>query len=566
MSSSSPTNTNTCNTHSSSFDVLVVGAGMSGISAAYYLMKMCPNHSFAILEGRSSLGGTWDLFKYPGVRSDSDMHTLGFSFKPWTKEKTISDGASILKYLQDTASEFGIKNHIRFNHSVTAANWSNSELTWTVKASNNGKALAFTCKFLFMCSGYYSFKGGYKPNFPGENHFQGTVVHPQKWPKDLDYSNKKVVVIGSGATAVSLVPRMAKEAKHVTMLQRSPTYIVSWPSVDKIAKILHCILPDKIAHALVRKKNIMIFETQYKFARLCPQACRAALLWLTKQQIGPEESQKNFTPSYMPWEQRACLVPDGDLFQAIRSGGASVVTDTISSFTENGIELKSGSKLDADVIVTATGLQMVPVGGSDMKFAIDGKPLDFSSLLSYKGVAYSSVPNMAASYFSYVSKSWTLRAELTSQWVCKILNHMEAVGAQLCEPRLSLKDFSMTKHPFITGFTPGYMQRMMPKLPNQGDCFPWMRSEDYGTERKWLLVASCDDGAMTFFAGASADSSGEDNMPSAGGAAGCVGGVRERKGHRPLLLATCWRRIVKLLAAAAATAVLVDQVLLFPSN
>ena len=516
------------------------------MSAAYYLKEMCPNHSFAILEGRSNLGGTWDLFRYPGVRSDTDMHTLGFSFKPWTKEKTMSDGASILNYLQDTAREFDIKKHICFNHSVTAANWSSSESTWTVTANNSGSAISFTCKFLFMCSGYYSYKGGYKPKFPGEEQFQGSVVHPQKWPKDLDYSNKKVVVIGSGATAVTVVPSMAKTAEHVTMLQRSPTYVASWPSVDKVAKILFSVLPQSVAHLLARKKNSLVNEAHYKLATNFPQLYKSALLSWVEKEVGKEETQQNFTPSYLPWEQRACLVPDGDLFQAIRSGKASVVTDTISSFTENGIELKSGHTLDADIIVTATGLQMVPVGGSDMHFTIDGKPVDFSSLWSYKGVAYSGVPNMAASYFSYVSKSWTLRAELTSQWVCKILNHMEGVGAQVCEPRLSLKDLSMTKHPFVTGFTPGYMQRMMPKLPKQGDCFPWMRSEDYRTEHKWLLVAPCDDGAMTFFNGPSAVGSTSRSVQ----VPGC--GSTEKRTNASLFV--CQKRGVAMIVMGAAVA------------
>ena len=457
---------------------------------------MCPNHSFAILEGRSNLGGTWDLFKYPGVRSDTDMHTLGFSFKPWTKEKTMDNGASILKYLQDTAKEFDIKKHICFNHSVTAANWSSSERIWTVTANNNGKALAFTCKFLFMCSGYYNYKDGYKPNFPGEEQFQGTVVHPQKWPKDLDYSNKEVVVIGSGATAITLVPQLAKDAKHVTMLQRSPTYVLPWPSVDKIAKFLFAVLPTSLAYLLVRKKNIFMFELHRKVVGVWPKLYKSAVLLCTAKEIGKEEVQKNFTPSYMPWEQRLCLSPDGDIFKAIQSGKASVVTDSILSFTEDGILLKSGSKLKADIIVTATGLQMVSVGGDKMKFTINGKLVDFSSLLSYKGVAYSGVPNMAANYFSYVSKPWTLRAELTSQWVCRLLNHMESVGAQVCEPRDNRP--AMKRHPFITGFSSGYMQRAFSKLPKQGDRAPWKRSQCYNTERKWLLLDPCDDGVMTF--------------------------------------------------------------------
>ena len=547
MSSSPSTNTTSTTHNRDSFDVLVVGAGISGISAACYLKKMCPNHSFVILEGRSNLGGTWDLFRYPGVRSDTDMHTLGFSFKPWTKEKTMVDGASVLKYLQDTASEFDIKKHIYFNHSVTTANWSSSEAIWTVMASNNGKALTFTCKFLYMCSGHYNHKVGHKPTFPGEEQFQGTVVHPQKWPEGLDYSNKKVIVIGSGATAVTLVPWLAKEAKQVTMLQRSPAYIVSWPSFDRIAKILHSVLPYKTAHAVVRKKNIMVAEFYFKLAKLCPQAFRAALLWLETKEVGSEETQKNFTPSYMPWEQRLCLVPDGDFFEPIRSGKASVVTDTISTFTESGIELQSGSKLDADIIVTATGLQMVPVGGSDMKFAIDGKPIDFSSLWSYKGVAYSGVPNMAASYFSHVSKSYTIRAEMTSQWVCKILNHMESVGAQVCQPRLSLStELSMKKRPFITEITPGYMQRIMPKLAKQGDCFPWMRSEDYRTDHRWLFVAPCDDGAMTFFNGPSAVGSTSRSVQVSG-----CGGTGEKMNAS---LFVCQKRGVAMTVMGAAVA------------
>ena len=486
----------------------MVGAGISGISAAYYLQKHCPNHSFAILEGRSNLGGTWDLFRYPGVRSDTDMHTLGFSFKPWTKEKTIADGASILEYLEETAHEFGIHRHIRFNHQVIAASWSSKESMWTIKvedttttssSSTNGNPLVFTCKFLYMCSGYYSYKGGYKPDFPGKKMFQGTIIHPQEWPQDLDYSNKRVVIIGSGATAMTLVPSMAKTAEHVTMLQRSPTYVATWPSVDKVAKILFAVLPQSYAHFLARRKNLFINEVHYKLAMAFPLAYKSVLLSLVKKEVGKEEVHNNFTPSYLPWDQRACLIPDGDFFGAMRSGKASVVTDTIFSFTETGINLASGSSLKADIVVTATGLQMVNVGGSNMKFTIDGKHVDFSSLWSYKGVAYSGIPNMAASYFSYVSKSWSLRAELTSQWVCKILNHMESAGAQVCEPRLCEEQhFAMTKHPFITSFSPGYMKCMMPRLPKQGNCVPWMRSEDYRTERKWLLGDSCEDSAMTF--------------------------------------------------------------------
>ena len=363
-----------------------------------------------------------------------------------------------------------------------------------------------------MCSGYFDYKGGHRPNFQGEENFKGDIIHPQEWPEDFDCQNKKVVVIGSGATAVTLVPSLAHDANHVTMLQRSATYVSSWPSVDRVAKLMFLLLPARLAHYLARIKNTLVMEMHYKLAMRWPKLYKRALLCHLRRELGGKMVQSCFNPSYSPWEQRVCLVPDGDFFEAIRSGKASVVTDTISSFTENGVELNSGSKLEADIVVTATGLQMVSVGGSDMEFTIDGKPIDFSSLWSYKGVAYSGVPNLAANYFSYVSKSWTLRAELTSQWVCKLLNHMEGVGAQVCEPSLHLVErSSMAQHPFITGFSPGYMQRMMPKLPKQGNCAPWVRSECYRTECKWLLTDPCDDGTMIFFKGATAATNGSRN-------------------------------------------------------
>ena len=489
-----------CSTPSRKFDVLVVGAGISGISAAYYLQKMCPNHSFAILEGRGNLGGTWDLFQYPGVRSDTDMHTLGFSFRPWTKGNTMASGPTILHYLKDTVNKFGIMEHIHFDHSVSAANWSDQENAWTVTASNKGRATTFTSRFLFMCSGYYSYNGGHRPTFPGEEKFQGTIVHPQEWPQDLDYRNKKVVVIGSGATAITLVPNLAKSAKYVTMLQRSPTYVVPWPSIDNIAKFLFAVFPASLAYLLVRKKNIFIAELHRKVACVFPQLYKLALLSCTMKEVGREEVRKNFTPSYLPWKQRVCLSPDGDLFKSIVSKKASVVTDHVSSFTEDAILLKSGTKVEADIVVAATGLHMVSPGGENMKFTINGNLVDFSSLLSYKGVAYSGVPNMAASYFSYVSKSWTLRAELTSQWVCRLLNHMESAGAQVCEPSLfsSAGQPVTTRCPFMTDFSPGYMQRAASKLPKQGNNAPWIRSQCYRTECNWLLLDPCDDGVMTF--------------------------------------------------------------------
>jgi len=490
------------------FDVLVVGAGISGISAAYYLQKMCPNHSFAILEGRSNLGGTWDLFRYPGVRSDSDMATYAFSFRPWKHAKAVADGESILEYLEDTVSEFGIRRHIRFNHQVTAASWSSKGSMWTVRvqvkqsksSSRNDNHLVFTCKFLYMCTGYYSYKGGYKPHFPGEETFQGTIVHPQEWPEGLDYSNTKVVVIGSGATALTLVPSMAKTAEHVTMLQRSPTYVASLPSVDKVAKFLLSVFPGRVASFLVRQKNMLISAISYNLAMAMPNLYQSVLLAGVKNEVGTEELQANFLPSYLPWKQRLCLVLDGDFFEAIRSRKASVVTDTVSSFTEAGVTLGSGSHIEADIVVTATGLQTGLFGGGDIKFVVDGRPVDFSRTWSYRGVAFSGVPNMAASYFSYVNKSWTLRADLTSQWVCKLLNHKAATRAKVCKAMLRPQDFSMTQRPEVPpGFNPGYINRTLHTMPKLGDHEPWVRSHSYMRDCKVLLNDSFNDGVMHFF-------------------------------------------------------------------
>ena len=478
-------------------DVVVVGAGISGIGAAYHLQHQCPDRSFVMLEGRPDIGGTWDLFRYPGVRSDSDMHTLGYSFKPWKADKAIADGPSILAYLRETVAEHDIERHIRFNHHVDTAEWSSDDARWTVTATrtDTGETVTYTCSFLFMCSGYYSYTGGYTPEFPGIERFDGEVVHPQKWPEDLDYHGKRVLVIGSGATAMTLVPAMAADAGHVTMLQRSPTYVVSRPDKDVVANALRKLLPDKAAYAITRQKNIRLGEFFYKQTRTKPDKIKKKLLDLTRKELDPKLVDEHFTPEYNPWDQRLCLIPNSDLYESINSGKASVVTDHIETFTETGIQLQSGEHLDADIIVTATGLQLVTVG--EMDFTIDGEPLDFAQTWTYKGVAYSGVPNMASS-FGYINASWTLRSDMICEFVCRLLNHMRATGTDRCTPRLRPSDHDMTQRPFIDDFSANYMQRVMPMLPKQGDREPWVNTQSYSADRKLIAKAPIDDGVMQF--------------------------------------------------------------------
>jgi len=482
-------------------DVLVVGAGISGIGAAYHLQNQCADRSFLMLEGRPDIGGTWDLFRYPGVRSDSDMHTLGYSFKPWTADRAIADGPSIMAYLRETVAEYDIEQHIRFNHHVDAAAWSSDEARWTVTATRTdpdtdaAETVTYSCSFLFMCSGYYSYKGGYTPEFPGIDRFAGDVIHPQKWPEDLDYAGKNVVVIGSGATAMTLVPAMAGTAAHVTMLQRSPTYVVSRPDKDVVANTLRKVLPDKAAYAITRQKNIKLGELFYKQTRTNPEKVKQKLLKMSRKELDPKIVDEHFTPEYNPWDQRLCLIPNSDLYNAINAGQASVVTDQIDTFTETGIQLESGEHLEADVIITATGLQLVTVG--EMDFTIDGEPLDFSATWTYKGVAYSDVPNMASS-FGFINASWTLRSDMICEFVCRLLNHMRATGTDQCTPRLRASDENMPPRPFIDDFSAGYMQRMMPMLPKQGDREPWLNTQSYSADRKLIAKAPIDDGVMQF--------------------------------------------------------------------
>jgi cation diffusion facilitator CzcD-associated flavoprotein CzcO len=479
-------------------DVVVVGAGLSGIGAGYHLQTMSPDRSYVILEGRESLGGTWDLFKYPGVRSDSDMHTLGFSFKPWTEAKSIADGPSILKYLKQTVSQFGIDKHIRYGQLVTKAQWSTDDAQWTVTSTNKatGATNTYTCSFLFMCSGYYSYKKGHTPEFTGRERFKGTIVHPQEWPTDLDYAGKRVVVIGSGATAVTIVPSMADKAAHVTMLQRSPTYMVSRPDHDVLANRMRKVLPPKMAYNLTRFKNTWRQQLVYNKTRTNPNKVKQLLLGGIQLELGAEyDIAKHFTPNYNPWDQRLCLVPNGDFFKSMREGKASVVTDHIASFTETGIQLASGEHLDADIIVTATGLELVTLG--EMDFFVDGNQVDFAKTWTYKGFAYSDIPNMAST-FGYINASWTLRSDLTAEYVCRLLNHMRKKGVAQCTPRLREQDRNMKERPWIDGFSSGYMQRMMHRMPRQGDHEPWINPQNYRRDKKMFKHSPIDDGVMQF--------------------------------------------------------------------
>ena len=478
-------------------DVLVVGAGISGIGAGYHLQQECPRRSYLILEGRADLGGTWDLFRYPGVRSDSDMHTLGYRFKPWTADKAIADGPSILEYLRETVQEHGIDRHIRFDHHVSRASWSTAEGRWTVEAerTDTGERVEYTCNFLFMCSGYYSYRAGHSPDFPGRERFTGPVIHPQDWPEHLDYTGQRVVVIGSGATAMTLVPAMAEHAGHVTMLQRSPTYVVSRPDVDRLANGLRRVLPERAAYALTRAKNIAFQQWIYHQTRVAPDKVKERLLDMVRKELPGFDVETHFTPSYDPWDQRLCLVPNSDLFKAIREGRASVVTDQIETFTEKGILLASGEELEADIIVTATGLELVTLG--EMDFVVDGEPLDFSQTWTYKGLAYSDVPNLVSS-FGYINASWTLRADLTCEFVCRLLNHMEETGTVQVTPRLRAFDHSMPERPWIDDFSAGYMRRMMHKFPRQGDRPPWINPQNYRADRKLVLKDPLEDGVLQF--------------------------------------------------------------------
>lgn len=476
------------------FDVLIVGAGLSGIGAAYHLQAQCPGMSYTILEGRPDIGGTWDLFRYPGVRSDSDMYTLGYSFRPWTAPKAIADGPSILEYVRDTARTYGIDKKIRFNLHVRRAFWSTPDAEWTVEAerADSGDLVRFRCGFLFMCSGYYDYAKGYTPEFPGADRFAGRIVHPQKWTPDIDYDGKKVVVIGSGATAVTLVPEMAKRAAHVTMLQRSPTYVVSAPEQDKFANALRKYLSGKAAYAVTRWKNVLLGMLFFWFCRHYPARAKALLVGGVKAALGPDYPvERDFSPSYNPWDQRVCLVPDGDLFESIKTQRASVVTDQIESFTETGIRLRSGATLDADLIVTATGLNLQVL--SDLQITVDGTRMDLAETMAYKGMMFSGIPNLALS-MGYTNASWTLKCDLTCGYVTRLLNHMAKHGYTQCCPRAGA---DLPKEPMLD-FSSGYVQRSIAKFPKQSTKAPWRLYQNYVLDIFTLGYGALEDGVMEF--------------------------------------------------------------------
>ena len=475
------------------FDVVVVGAGISGVGMAYHLGKRCPERTHVVLEGRERMGGTWDLFRYPGIRSDSDMHTLGFAFQPWKQAKAIADGPSIRAYVEETAVEHGIDKRIRYRTHVKRACWSSVDARWTVEATGpDGAPVAYTCNFLCMCSGYYNYAKGHLPDFPGADRFGGRLIHPQRWPEDLDYAGKRVVVIGSGATAVTLVPELAKTASHVTMLQRSPTYVVSRPAEDAVANWLRRRLPHKLAYGMTRWKNVLFGMYFFRLARRKPEKVKARILGWVRDHLGPDyDIQTHFTPSYNPWDQRLCLVPDADLFDAIKAGRASVATDTIRTFTPTGVELSSGKVLDADVVVAATGLELQLLSG--VEFRIDGRVRDLSKSLNYKGCMFSDVPNLAY-VFGYTNASWTLKADLTATYVCRLLNTMKKRGLRQATPFND--DPGVTEQPFLD-FTSGYVQRAIDHLPKQGSKKPWRVNQNYLADLAALKFGSVDD-AMRF--------------------------------------------------------------------
>ena len=475
-------------------DVIVVGAGLSGIGGACHLKMYSPNKSFLILEGRDAIGGTWDLFRYPGVRSDSDMYTLGYRFRPWREAKAIADGPAILNYIRDTAAEFGVDKAIRYNHRVRHASWSSQEARWTVEVETGpDKTLVqLTCAFLYLCTGYYDYESGYTPEWPGVARFHGTIVHPQKWPNDLDYTGKRIVVIGSGATAITLVPAMAQRAAHVTMLQRSPSYIVTRPAEDKIANWFRRSLPDRAAYVLARWKNVLTATFFYDLARRRPQLFKWMVAKGVRKQLGEKYDSKHFTPPYNPWDQRLCFAPDADLFTAIRDGRVSVVTDQIETFTEDGLLLKSGEHIDADIIVTATGLVLRLFSG--MQLVVDNTPVEMPKTLVYKGMMFSDIPNLAFAV-GYTNASWTLKCDLTAEYVCRLLNYMDHHGYASCTPRVN--DADIEEEPVID-FNSGYVLRALHTLPRQGSKTPWRLHQNYMKDLRMMRYGRVDDGTMEF--------------------------------------------------------------------
>jgi cation diffusion facilitator CzcD-associated flavoprotein CzcO len=477
-------------------DVLVIGAGLSGIGAACHLQVECPDKTYAVLESRGAIGGTWDLFRYPGIRSDSDMFTLGYSFRPWTGAKAIADGAAIREYVQETAREYGVEEKIRFHHQVLSADWSSTEGRWTVTArrTDTGETVQLTCSWLSVCSGYYRYDEGFRPEFPGEERFGGALIHPQHWPEDFDGTGKRIVVIGSGATAVTLVPNLAADAAHVTMLQRTPSYVLSLPGKDPLAELLRTRLPAKVAYPIVRWKNVLTSTALFQASRRWPGGVRKLIRRLTEKQL-PEgfDVDTHFNPPYDPWDQRLCLVPDGDLFRTLREGRASMVTDRIATFTETGIQLESGAHLDADVVISATGLNLLAMGG--MQLSLDGEPVDVSGTVSYKGMMLSGVPNFSM-VIGYTNASWTLKADLVSRYVCRLLRHMDERGLGVATPLAPPEGADL---PFLD-LSAGYVQRSIAQLPKQGRRTPWRLHQNYIRDVRLMRRGPLEDEGITFSA------------------------------------------------------------------
>ncbi|MGE3465952.1 MAG: flavin-containing monooxygenase [Pyrinomonadaceae bacterium] len=501
------------------FDVLIIGAGLSGIGAGARVRMDCPEKTFAILEGREASGGTWDLFRYPGVRSDSDMFTLGYRFRPWRDGKAIADGPAILNYIRETAREYDLDKEIRYGHRVRRAEWSSEEARWTIQAEARpiGSVLVgeedltqsredakeekeeykaretveFTCSFLYLCTGYYKYDEGYTPEWPGFANYEGTIVHPQKWPKDLDYAGKRVLVIGSGATAVTIVPAMAETAEHVTMLQRSPTYIVSMPSTDRFANTLRSVLPAKAAYAATRWKNVIRQMFFYELARKRPSFMKRLIEKGVRAELG-EAHLEDFRPNYNPWDQRLCVVPDSDLFASIRDGKASIITGRIGNFTITGVRLTNGDEIDADIVVTATGLDLKIMAG--LTLVVDGETVDLSAKTAYKGMMYDDVPNLAQA-FGYTNASWTLKCDLTSEYVCRLIRHMDEHGFASCTARAN--DPTLERVP-VLDFNSTYILRVLDQLPSQGSKHPWRLHQNYFRDLLMLRHARLDDGTMEF--------------------------------------------------------------------
>lgn len=475
-------------------DVLIIGAGLSGIGAAVHLQKDSPNKTYAILEGREAIGGTWDLFRYPGVRSDSDMYTLGYNFKPWTSSEGIADGKDIRDYINETASEHDINKNIRFGHKVITSSWSSETARWTVEIqlTATGETRFYECNFLLCCTGYYNYDHGFEPKFAGSEDFKGDIIHPQKWDENYDYTGKKVVVIGSGATAVTLVPAMTEKAKHVTMLQRSPSYVLAVPQDDPIVNGLRKFLPESWVYRIIRTRNISFTSLMFKYCQSFPNASRRLILKLIKKEVGEDFDMKHFSPKYNPWDERLCAVPDGDMFKVLREGKASIVTDHIDRFTENGITLKSGETLDADIIITATGLDVQLFG--KMKLIVDGKEFIANEKMVYRGVLLEDLPN-AGMVFGYTNASWTLKADLITEWMCRLLNHMDATGKKIVMPRNL--DNSVEHQPFID-MQSGYVQRALSMAPQQGSKLPWKLYQNYALDMATLRFGKVNDNTLAF--------------------------------------------------------------------